>query len=285
MSYIEEYRNKMLAEKNANQLLDVFNDNSASTSKVSIWRNFIYIVAFLANNLKELFELFKVEVQTLLDNQIITNLEYYRNLLFEYRDGHTFNRESLIYEGDYTDEQIETSKIIKRVAVQAVRVENVNTLYVKLATEDNTGKLVKLNQETLERIEDYIFVNSNAVQIVYFSEDADKLRLEINVYVDASILSLEGARIDGTENTPVPDAINAFLEDKNFKFDGELILAKLVNAIQEVEGVENEAVRVVKAEASFKVIEEFVQFKERYTAQSGYYELTEENLKINYLVK
>jgi hypothetical protein len=271
----------MLTEKNNTSALDSLN----STSKVSIWRNFLYITAFIGNSLKELFELHKLEVQDLLDNQIITNLEYYRNLLFDYRDGHTFNREALIYTGDYTDEQIEASKIIKRVAVESVRVENVNTLYVKLATEDSSGKLVKLEQEVLDRIEDHVFVNSNGVQIVYFSEDADKLRLEINVYIDPTILDSEGVRIDGTANTAVPDAINNFLEDKNFKFDGELILAQLVNAIQDVEGVENEAVRIVKAEASFKAIEEFVEFKERYTANSGYYELLEENLKINYLIQ
>lgn len=281
MSYIQEYLNKMLAEKNANTNLE----NLTTASQVSVWRNFLYIVAFVANNLKELFELHKVEVQNLLDNQIITNLQYYRNLLFNYRDGHTFDREDLAYTGDYTDEQIASSKIVKRVAVQSVRVENVNTLYVKLATEDNAGKLIKLGQEALDRIEDYMFVNSNAVQIVYFSEDADKLRLEINVYIDPSIIGEDGARIDGTENTPIPDAINDFLEDKNFKFDGEIILAQLINAIQEVEGVENEAVRIVKAEASFKTEIEFIEFNERYTAQSGYYELLEENLQINYLIK
>lgn len=281
---VQSYINKMLEERNANVELSGLQE-SDTNSRVSIWRNFLYIVAFVANNLNELFELHKNEVQNLLDNQIITNLAYYRNLLFNYRDGHTFDREALQYIGTYTEEQIISSKIIKRVAIQSVRIENVNTLYVKLATEDESGKLIKIDSQTLDRIEDYVFVNSNAIQIVYFSEDADKLRLEINVFIDPSIIGVDGARIDGTSNTPIPDAITSFLENKNFKFDGEIILAQLVNTIQEVEGVENEAVRIVKAEASFKRDVEFKEFKERYTAQSGYYELLEENLQINYLIK
>ncbi len=281
MSQIQTYKDLQTSEKEAAPELVNLN----STSKVSVFNLWFYIVSFIANDLRTLFTVHETEINSLIKAQKVTNIDYYRTILFAYRDGHTFDRESLSYSDDYTDEQIAAAQIIKRVAVQPLKVENRLTLQVKLATEDETGALVKIDEETLARIEEYVFVNSNGVQIQYFSDKADDLRLEFDVYIDNTILNSDGSRIDGTDNTPVPDAINTFLEDKNFKFDGEIVLSQLINAIQLVDGIESYAVRTVSAEANYQTPEAWVSFNERYTARSGYYNLTEENLTINYIIK
>tara|TARA_R110002126_G_scaffold274766_1_gene419963 strand:+ start:631 stop:1479 length:849 start_codon:yes stop_codon:yes gene_type:complete len=281
MSQIQTYKELQTSEKEAAPELLSLN----STSKVSVFNLWFYIVAFIANDLRTLFTVHKTEINALIKAQKVTNIDYYRTILFAYRDGHTFDRQNLVYTGNYTDEQIAATQIIKRVAVQPLRVENRLTLQVKLATEDETGTLVKIDEETLARIEEYVFVNSNGVQIEYFSDKADDLRIEIDVYIDNTILGTDGSRIDGTANTPVPEAINTFLEDKNFKFDGEIVLSQLINAIQAVDGIESDAVRVVSAEANYQTPASWESFKERYTARSGYYNLSEENLTINYIIK
>ena len=281
MSQIQTYKELQTSEKEAAPELLSLN----STSKVSVFNLWFYIVAFIANDLRTLFTVHKTEINSLIKAQKVTNIDYYRTILFAYRDGHTFDRQNLVYTGNYTDEQIAATQIIKRVAVQPLRVENRLTLQVKLATEDETGTLVKIDEETLARIEEYVFVNSNGVQIEYFSDKADDLRIEIDVYIDNTILGTDGSRIDGTANTPVPEAINTFLEDKNFKFDGEIVLSQLINAIQAVDGIESDAVRVVSAEANYQTPASWESFKERYTARSGYYNLSEENLTINYIIK
>jgi hypothetical protein len=281
MSQIQTYKDQQTSEKaSAPELV-----NLNSSSKVSVWNLWFYIVAFVANNLSELFSVHKTEINALIQAQKITNIDYYRTILFAYRDGHTFDRQKLEYTGTYTDEQIAAAQIIKRVAVQALKVENRLTLQVKLATEDETGALAKIDDETLARIESYVFVNSNGVQIEYFSDKADDLRLEIDVYIDNTILASDGSRIDGTANTPVTDAINAFLENKNFKFDGEIVLSQLINAIQALDGIESDAVRILRAEANYQTPAAWEVFQERYTARSGYYNLNEENLTINYIIK
>lgn len=281
MSNIQTYKDHQTSQKESYPELADLN----SSSKVSIFNLWFYIVAFVANTIKELYSVHKVEINELIKAQKVSNIDYYRTILFAYRDGHNFDNELLQYVGEYTEEQIATAQIIKRVAVQALKIENRLTLQVKVATEDENRILTKIDAAALARIEQYVFVNSNGVQIEYFSDKADELRLEIDVYIDNTILGSDGVRIDGTSNNPVPDAINTFLADKNFKFDGEIILSQLVNAIQLVDGVENEAVRIVKAEASYQTPVAWEQFVERYTARSGYYNLSSANLTINYLIK
>ncbi len=283
MDNIQTYKEQQEFQKGNYTELSELN----SSSKVSVWNLWFFIVSFLANTLKDLYDVHQTEVAALIKAQKVTNIDYYRTILFAYRDGHTFDRALLEYTGTYTDEEIGTAQIIKRAAVQALKVENRLTLQIKVATEDENGALTKIDDETLSRIESYVFVNSNGVQISYFSDKADDLRLEIDVYIDNTILGTNGARIDGTANTPVPDAINTFLADKNFKFDGEIILSQLINEIQKVDGIESEAVRIVNAEASYTTPASWVSFKERYTARSGYYALDLENtdLTINYLIK
>jgi hypothetical protein len=281
MSQIQTYKEAQTTQKESYTELTSLN----STSKVSVFNLWFFIVSFLANTLKELYEVHQTELAALIKAQKVTNIDYYRTILFAYRDGHTFNRETLEFATTYTDEEIAAAQIIKRVAVQALKVENRLTLQVKVATEDEEGKLTKIEDEVLARIESYVFVNSNGVQIEYFSDQADDLRLSLEIYIDNTILDSNGVRIDGTSNTPVVDAINTFLEDKNFKFDGEIVLSQLINAIQAIDGIESEAVSILKAEASYTTPVSWQAFTQRYTARSGYYNLTSANLAINYLIK
>lgn len=284
MSQIQTYKNLQNTQKeNSPQLADLVEINSSS--KVAVWSLWSYIVAFIANNLRELFSLHKTEIEALIKAQKITNIDYYRTILYAYRDGHTFSRSALEYADTYTVAEIAAAQIIKRVAVQALKKENRLTLQIKVATEDEAGNLTKIDETTLTRIENYVFVNSNAVQIEYFSDKADDLKLTLDVYIDNTILGTDGVRIDGTSNTPVPDAINTFLADKNFKFDGEIVLSQLINAIQRVDGIESEAVRIVNAQASYQTPASYETIIERYTARSGYYSLAENDLNINYLIK
>lgn len=282
MSNIQTYKNLQISEKEASPELSNLN----STSKVSIFNLWFYIVAFLANTLKELYDLHRQEMLDLIDNQKVGSLNYYRNIVLNFRDGHPFDRENLVYTGTYTEEQIEAAKIVKRAAIQSITNEGRKQLFLKLATEDENGNLAKIEPAVLERIEEYVYPNINAgTYIEYFSDKADDLKMEIDVYIDNTILDTNGVRIDGTSNTPIPDSINSFLADKNFKFDGELIISQLQNAIQKVEGVESEAVRFQNVEASYQTPISWETVIERYTSRSGYYDLLPENLTINYLIK
>tara|TARA_R110002096_G_scaffold301316_2_gene496187 strand:- start:291 stop:1139 length:849 start_codon:yes stop_codon:yes gene_type:complete len=279
---IQQYKDQQTDQKDS--FIELV--NLSSNSKVSIFNLWFYIVAFVANSLKELYDIHEQEIVYLIDNQKIGSLNYYRTIVLAFRDGHTFDRETLQYIGNYTEAEIAEAQIVKRAAIQSITNEGRKQLFLKLATEDSEGNLQKIESDVLDRISAYMYPNINAgTYIEYFSDKADDLRIELDVYIDNTILSADGVRIDGTSNSPIPDAINSFLANKNFKFDGELVLSQLENAIQVVSGVESEAVRFEKVEASYQTPLSWEIVKERYTARSGYYQLLDENLKINYLIK
>jgi hypothetical protein len=279
MSLVQEYINKMLAEKNANTALT----DLTSESKVSIWRNLIYVVAFVANFVKELQDAHETEVAALIDAQKLTNLNYYRNVVFNYRDGHAFNRESLLYTGTYTEEQVEASKIVKRAAANETSENGIQKISLKLATEVN-GQLQELDEVALDRIKHHVFINAPAgTNLSMISIRPDELKLEADVYIDPQVLTTTGIRVDGTANDVIDAAVAEFFADQNFKFDGELVLSLLEDKIQAVEGVQDRSVRFKLAEVNHTVPAVWEEIQERYTAYSGYYKVLE--LKINYLIK
>lgn len=279
MSVVQDYINKMLADKNAITALE----NLSSESKVSIWRNFIYVVAFIANFVKELQDVHETEIAALIDAQKLTNLNYYRDIVFNYRDGHTFDREALIYTGTYTDEQIETSQIVKRAAAGETNENGIKKISLKLATEVN-GELQEIDENALLRIKEHVFINAPAgTNLSIISIRPDELKIEVDVYIDPQILTTSGVRVDGTANDVIHTAVNEFFADTNFKFDGELVLSLLADKIQSVQGVQDRSVKFIKVEANHTVPAVWENIKERYTAYSGYYKVLD--LKVNYLIK
>jgi hypothetical protein len=279
MSNTQDYINKMLAEKDANTNLY----NLSSESKVSIWRNFMYVVAFIANFVRELQDVHETEVSALIDNQKLTNLNYYREVVFNYRDGHPFGRETLSYTGTYTDEEIEAAKVVKRAAADETTENGIKKISLKLATEVDS-ELQELEENTLNRIKEYVFINAPAgTNLSIISIRPDELKLEVDVYIDPQVLTTSGVRVDGTSNDVIATAVDEFFADQNFKFDGELVLSLLEDKIQAVQGVQDRSVRFKTVAANHTVPAVWETVTERYTAYSGYYKVLE--LKVNHLIK
>lgn len=283
MSKIQEFKKLMLDEKRQNNELASLTELT-SNSKTSRWNLFLYIVAFFGDTLWQLWQQTRKEIDVLVHLQRHVNIAFLRKKLLNYRDGHPFDKETLSFKGNYTDEQIELSKIVKRAAVQAITLENRKLLKMKIAGEDSNG-LKKLPQSKVKAIKTYIEAHGEGTLIDVQSLNPDDLRFEFDVYIDNQILQTDGTRVDGTANTPVPDAIQEFLASKNFKFDGELVLSLLIDAIQQVEGVESRAVNIKVAQSNYQLPLEWQDIDERYTSQSGYFKLLPENLKINYKIR
>src|SRR5690606_31626185 len=76
------------------------------------------------------------------------------------------------------------------------------------------------------------------ISLATSSAQADKLKVSYKLYFDPLILNNLGQRKDGTDDTPVINALKAYLKDKNSRdFNGELSLDQLNDVVEAVPGI------------------------------------------------
>ncbi|MDY3343781.1 nucleotidyltransferase [Riemerella anatipestifer] len=227
---IEEIQQEILTAKANEPALQELN----STSKTSIWRLWIYITAFAIWVLEKLFDTHKTEVSEALRQLKPHTARWYRNKALAFQYGFDLLEDSDQFDNEGHDpEQIEESKIIKYSAVTEAETES--RLIVKIATEQG-GELQPIRAEQKESFEAYLSeIKDAGVKITVINYLPDILRLQMKIYRDPLVLDQNGNKIkDGTQK-PVETAIKNYL--KKLPFNGELVLAHLVDALQKVEGV------------------------------------------------
>ena len=226
---IEQIQNEILKAKETEASLNGLN----STSKVAIWRLWAYITAFVIWTLEKIFDEHKKEVSEALSEQKPHTARWYRNkvLAFQYgfdliTDTDKFNNQG------FTEDQISASKIVKYSAVTEADTES--RLIVKIATEQG-GELRPITVGQKASFDAYMNeIKDAGVRITVINYLPDVLKLQMKIYRDPLVLDENGQSIV-TGKKPVEDAIKEYL--KNLPFDGELVLAHLVDALQQVEGV------------------------------------------------
>lgn len=271
---ITEIQNEIIAAVQADSNLSEV--NSASSS--AIWRLWTRVVASSIWLLEVLFDAHKTEVNENVARLKPHSARWYQNKALSFQYGIDLPEGSDEYDNTLLDEdEIEQQQIIAQAAV----VESSSILIVKIAKEV-TGELQKLDTDEYDAFSTYINeVKDAGVSIEVLSFDADSLKLEIDLYYDPLVLSSTGARLDGSGETPVQDAIKAFLRD--LPFNGEFIKAKLVDALQELEGVFVPEIRSASAarfgNASYTGIDI------RYQPYSGFFKFYDEenDLIINFI--
>lgn len=256
-----------------------------STSKVSIWRLWSYIVAFVAATHKQLQLVHFNEVNNAIDNQHFSSEKRIQKLLFDFRYGHQFDRTTLAYADGYTEEQIAKAKNIKRAAVEIVAENGRKLLRIKVSKLEN-GKLKQIASNELEVLDEYIDINTPAgTNYSFYSSAPDKLRLNIDVYYDPLILDNNGELLDASAPAPIPTAIDAFLSAETFDFQGELRLSELTDILQGVYGVSHRSVKINSAQYSTQIPANWQEINEARKAISGGFEINPENLTLNYIAK
>lgn len=197
-----------------------------STSKVSVWRLWAYITAVAIWSLEQILELSIKQQSDFIRNVKIHSTTWYSSLAKKFQFG-----DALPWgETDY-EEIDETKQVVKFAAVQAVT----GGLLVKVAGETG-GVMGPLGASEFTAFKEYMHrVKAAGDFISYRNEDADLVAVGLTVYYDALILDGDGKRLDGTNDTPVADAVEAYLE--SIDFNGSLVPQTMVDRLQEVEGV------------------------------------------------
>ena len=220
----------LIAKKESDSNLDVLN----STSKTAIWRLWLYILAYATNVLESLFDKHYTEVTSIITELKPHTMRWYRQKALAFQYGFDLISDTDIFDnGTATEAQIEASKIIKYAAITEATTES--RLVLKIATEDNAGKLAPITSGQESAFIPYIEeIKDAGVAITVINYLPDILKLNLRIYYDPLVLTSTGVSIL-TGKKPVEDALNEFM--KELPFNGELVLNSLIDKLQKTEGV------------------------------------------------
>lgn len=279
---VNEIKEEILVKKAEYESLNGLN----STSKVAIYNLWAYVVAFIIWVQYTFFEIYQQEIDEKIRAQKVYTQLWFRDQALAYRHGHPLVRNgyNLEYSDDgYTDEEIETAMVVKRAAVIELEVTNQTFLFVKCATEVD-GNLAILEEAQKQGLVDYFKrIKPAGTKLEVFSDNADDLRLTIDFYYDPLLLTETGTRIDGTNNTPVQDTIRGYL--KNLRFNGEFSVAEIEDIIQNVSGCSDQEAYIKSAEYNFQSPVNWQSIDSTVVANSGYMDISDDNLTINFIAK
>lgn len=267
---IQEVINEIISAENTEGLAPLSTPSATAIRK--LWRR---IVASVIVTLEQMWDWFRAEITTIIEARRPHTTRWYRRMALVFQFGQSLPEDQIQYDNTgMTDSEVANKMIIK----QAAAVERNNLLIVKVATEVN-GVLVPLDSIQIAAFENYMNeVKDAGVPMVVQSYAPDLLKLEIDIYYDPSVMGHTGTLLDGTDDTPVQKAINTYL--RNLEFNGVFIKTKLIDSIQQVQGViapECKSVTVARWDdaSNFQGIEVF------HEPYSGYYNLND--LTLNFI--
>ena len=226
---IQEIQTLILQAKAQEPALNELN----STSKVAIWRLWVYIIAVAIWSLEKLFDQHRADIDKRLAELKPHTARWYRSkaLAFQYGfdllpDSDKFNNQG------HTEEAIEASKIVKYSAV--IESKNEGRLIVKIAGEQGE-QLQPITDAQKQAFEAYLSeIKDAGVRLSVVNYQPDVLHLQMKIVYDPLVLDGNGQSILHATK-PVETAIKDYL--KRLPFNGELVLAHLIDALQQAEGV------------------------------------------------
>ena len=276
---INEIENQIITEIQNNEVL---NQNLTSVSKSAVWRNMVHIFAYCIHFFERLLDQNKTEVDQQIAKSRIHNQKWYREKALAFMFGKQLNDSDIYDTSDMTEQEIAEAKIIANAA--PVKMQGYLRMKVVKSLGDELGPL---STTELTAFESYMnYVTDAGTYVVPTSNQADDLKLQLDVYYDPMILAQDGSRLDGTIQTPTLDVINSYL--KSLRFNGAFVETKLMDEIQSVHGVT--MVKIVGAWSKYgsydydsTINPNAGKINEVRIADAGYMKLDQENTTINYI--
>lgn len=267
---IAEIQQQIIEAKNADTTLSAY---SWSSSNVSMWRLWTYVIATCIWTLENLFDYHRDEVSGIVATQKPHSLQWYVTKAKMFQIGVPLPGDSDVYSTPTDDPSI---AIVKYAA--AIELSNMIRIKAAKAVGD---ALAPLTPGELSSFANYMNqIKDAGIRLQVTSGSPDVLQLAINVYYDPLVLSAGGARLDGSSSTPVLSAINSFL--RNLPFNGVFILNDFITALQAIEGVR--IGHIVTVQANY-ALTPFLPIAVKYTPDAGYMVLDETyfNANVSYI--
>ncbi len=239
-------------------------------SATNLLRLAFYVFAFLSHGMEKLWETEKSDLKYFVDNYKPRLVPWYKNKAFDFQFGYDLPNEAIEYDNTGIDENlIAASKVVKYASARGA----LRGVKIKVAGENN-NEPVPLASNQLAACQQYFDrIKGPGVRVYLSSANPDELYLKVRLYYNPLVLDATGKRLDGTDDSPVESAIKAFLKDQNtIRFDGLFVVAKLVDKLQAVEGIE--IPEVIESKAKYAAVA-WLPFTTAYLPDGGYMKLQE----------
>lgn len=211
-----------------------------STSKVSVFRLFIFVVATSMWALYKKVELLLQDITERMAKLRRYQIPWYIQESLLYRHG-----QPLLVDGSYDDTgltiaDIKALQVVSKAAVIQTTLNGATSLRFKLARTID-GNLEAVTEEQRLGFASYMTKKSYAgSKMTFTTGDADDLKLHYKIYFNPNILNNNGERLDGTDDSPIPSTLAFYLKDKGeTNFNGRLAIDKITDVIQSTPGVVN----------------------------------------------
>lgn len=234
---INEIKSDLLAKVAADTTLAPL---LTSTSNTAIFKLWCYVWAVAAWTLENLQDLFKQEVDYTIAQDKTHTPQWYVNKAKDFQYGYNLVPGQDYYDNTgIADDVVAASKIVAFAAL--VEEPKIRMKVAKLSGSD----LAPLSAPELTAFIAYVKRYKDAGVRLHgttltsaatiTSTAADKLKLAIRVIINPLVLDTTGARRDGTNATPVKDAVKRYLQ--NIGFNGLFDIQQLEAEILKVDGV------------------------------------------------
>ena len=222
-----EIYNDLLAKKEATPELS----GLTSTSKVAIWRLWLWIVAYATYILESLWDVKAKELEQQAANTLVGTISWYAQKCREWQYGYQLEWIDNVYTYATHDDN---AKLAKWVAISEVE----GGLWIKVAKDDGNGNPTPLTTAELNDLRAYMHqLKMVGTRLTIVSLDADKLAFDIDVYYYGNYAVVKD------------NVINAIINYLNkLPFDGALSRANLITVINEVAGVEDVYINTLTAQ-------------------------------------
>jgi hypothetical protein len=218
---VTEIQQAIFTAKNADPDLSTLNSSSQS----AIWRKWVYIVALAIHLHERFFDIFKSVLQDILASRQPGTGNWYAEKCLEFQLG-----DNLVYNKGFVGYSIIDPS--KQIVTKASFKEDSGALTLKVAKGGET--LESLSAEEKQQFDKYIEqIKYSGTNVTVISQNADKMRLTAEVFYN-------GIYALNIIQTACEEALNEYL--RNLPFDGKVYLNSVIDALQEVEGVNDVAV-------------------------------------------
>jgi hypothetical protein len=205
-----------------------------STSSTAVFRLILYIAAYCAFSVEMIYDFFRIEMDDKLAREKAHRGRWYVEMAKKFQYGYNlFGDEDYYDNTGIPDAVVAASKVIAFAAY----TENPKArLKVAMLQGDD---LIKVPEPIRLALAAYIGIIKDAgVKLkndTITSGDPDKLRITLRVKFNPLVLNNNGERIDGSNNTPVKEAIKKYIQ--KIDFNGLFSVKKMEDSIQAVDGV------------------------------------------------